>query len=357
MLAIVRWRLTSSGVGGTLRTAALVLLVAAFSAVATGCGSEDEEGGGDASAAEATNYPEESITVVIPSDPGGSADTIFRQLKPFWEKELGQTLVPDYKPGGGTSIGLNAALNAPGDGYTIGQVSAPYLQFLISGGILEKELADFAFIGEQAYRPAMLLVRKDSEWQTLDDLIQAAKEQPGKINVGLGVLNSDNGFSTVLVEETAGVDFNIVPFDSGSAADTALLGGDVDVVSTNVFSAGEIADETRVIAVHAAENQWGDITNDAATFGSSLPALEVQEVGDSTGYFTSASFASEYPERLEVLRSSFERAVSSPEFEESLGAESATLTQTVGDEFKADMEEAAAALEKYASLFEDSVGN
>ena len=129
---------------------------------------------GWASQAEAQSYPERPITVIVPFSPGGSTDLIARAVLSKVEENLGESIVFDYRPGAGTQVGLNALATAEPDGYTLGMAtSSAVLQpiFTETRFVYAEELTPIAQFAATAQA---LFVHAESEWETLEDLIQDA---------------------------------------------------------------------------------------------------------------------------------------------------------------------------------------
>lgn len=269
---------------------------------------------------EEDTFPTEPITVLIGNEPGGTLDLQFRAVQRFWEEELGQPLVPEYLAGGGGNIARNTLKAAPGDGYTMAVIGLEQFVFAVETGATEVSHEDFVWIGRQTYQPVTIIVRQDSPYQTIDELVEAAVDEPGSINMGLGSLASDKGLSLLLLQEQTGAEFNLIPFTGGNASRLALLAGDVEAVATNVFTASEMGDEVRTLGVHALENEFAGITDGAPTFNDALGIeLDLAELGGSGSWYAPAGLASDYPERLKILEESLKRVLENPEFLESLG--------------------------------------
>ena len=181
-------------------------------------------------------FPSKPITMIVPFPPGGVADTVARPVAEAMSRDLGQPVVIENRGGAGGGIGMGVAAKAPADGYTI-------LMALSSYSVLPE--AD-AIIGRpqmysyQALRPiarftadpTVLAVRADAPWKTVKDFVEFAKKNPGKINYG-----SSGNYGTMhvpmeILAQNAGVRMTHVPFTGAAPAVVALLGGQIDAVSS-----------------------------------------------------------------------------------------------------------------------------
>ncbi len=198
-----------------------------------------------------------SIEFIVPYSPGGGSDRQVRRLQPGIEKELGVSINPVYQTGGDGAVGWQALSTADPDGCTVGNVVSPNIVLLsLKGEDVGFKADDFSYIAWTENVPNALAVAKDSKYQTIDDFIQAAKDNPGKLTIG-GV--GDVGeLLTKQVTEATGIDITYVPV-TGGVGDIVpqLMGGHVDA---GIFGASHItenSDSIRALAIS------GDSESDA----------------------------------------------------------------------------------------------
>ena len=205
-----------------------VAALAGLSMIAAGCA--EQSGGGDQAAAE--EYPTKQIQYVIPFDPGGESDITARLQQQPLEDVLGQSVVVSNRPGGGGAVGWSELVTSTkADGYTVMGANLPHivLQPLARDDAgFETEDIKWAYIFEST--PNALVVDKDSEFQSVDDFVQAAKS--GKLTVGGSSSFSANHIGTLALAKVADIDLTYVPFSGTAAASPALLGGQVDALMT-----------------------------------------------------------------------------------------------------------------------------
>ena len=235
------------------RSAAVIL---SAGLVLTACGggesdtSAEGSGGGESCA-----YPEEDITFVVPYGPGGSTTPLARKYTELLEEELeGSTIVVENREGGSATVGTSAVATAEPDGYTIGMTTgaAVFARPMVTEGLPWDGIEDFQPIALMGAGSTLLAVREDSEFQTLDDLLEYAEENPGEIQVGVSNLGGTQHLGLALVAESAGVELEPVPFSGGCGeALVELLGGRVDVLAGQVATLRGHLDsgEVRALAV------------------------------------------------------------------------------------------------------------
>jgi tripartite-type tricarboxylate transporter receptor subunit TctC len=186
-----------------------------------------------ASPAAGQSYPSKPITLIIPYPPGGSTDLTARPLAMGTKKYLGQTVVGENKPGGGGTVGVALVVSKPADGYSIGVFTGSTLQAYQMGKLNFHPLNDLTPImrwGDYLYG---ILVRTDSQWKTIQDLIQYAKKNPDKLSYGTPGTGSSGHLGIEELSMAAGIRLVHVPYKGGAEINTALLGGHIDVLSNS----------------------------------------------------------------------------------------------------------------------------
>src|SRR5690606_1369407 len=181
-----------------------------------------------AAQAQAKPYPSQPITLMVGYGAGGGTDMCFRALALTAGKELGQTIVIDNKPGAGSSLSIGYVAIQKPDGYTLAALSTGAIlnQFLVPS-IDYDVLTDLTPIAMVAQYQVGLLVREDSPWKSLDDIIKAAKEKPDTVAFSTAGVGTPQHLSMVRPGEKVGADWTHVPYKSGIEASTALVRGDV----------------------------------------------------------------------------------------------------------------------------------
>ena len=154
--------------------------------------------------------PEKTITVVVPYSAGGGTDLIFRALVEEMKKYPDVNFVVSNVSGAGSSVGTNEVLSLPADGYTLlasgtHTVSAT-LQGLTDG---DKQLEGIASLN---WDPFIIAVLKEKPWNTMKDLVEDAKKNPGKISLGNAGMGGATGVASVGISLAFGQTFNVTPF-------------------------------------------------------------------------------------------------------------------------------------------------
>ena len=306
--------------GRISRTAGLTLAVLPLLAVAA-CGGDDgtdtaAEGSSDSGAVEQP-LSGERIRFIVPTSAGGGFDTTARQIQPYLEEALDATLVVENLEGGGYAIGTQTAINAGGDCKTLLFHAVPHLTFSYLTQEVDYTLEDLAPVAGLTTEPGMYRVRDDAPWNSFEELIEDAKARPNEIRLSVSDLTTSNFVAVKQLEEATGADFNVVPYDGGGPARTALIAGEVDVTEAGVFNSLAIDEGTKVLAVNQPENLWPDITDEAPTTSEAL-GMDLPPDASNYGMFVPQSCADENAETYEAIKEAVATAIENPEFVSTL---------------------------------------
>jgi tripartite-type tricarboxylate transporter receptor subunit TctC len=228
--------------------------------------------------AQQDGYPSRAVTVVVPFPPGNTGDVLWRTLGDSLSKDWGKPLVVDNKPGSGGAVGAQIVSKAPADGYTLLHGSSGPIAI---GPHLNKNITydprkDFTPIMLVAGVTQAIVVRADSRFKTVQDLIAYAKANPGKLNYGSGGTGSTQHLTGELFKQNAKVDITHVPYRGAAPAYTDLLGGQIDYVVDSISAAVPFvqAKQMRILAVSTAKRD--PVAPDAPTLAESgLPGFDV----------------------------------------------------------------------------------
>ncbi len=211
------------------------------------------------SLAQAQSWPEaRPITMIVPFPPGGVADTVARPVAEALARELKQQVLVENKAGAGGATGIGAAARAAPDGYTV-LLSLSSISILPEADKLlarkpQYTLDQFIAIARFTADPTVLVVRAEAPWKTLAEFIADAKTQPGRYNYG-----SSGNYGTMhvpmeMLKSAAGFRMTHIPYTGAGPALLALLGGQVDAVSTGPST---VAQQIKAGKLRALAH-WGD---------------------------------------------------------------------------------------------------
>jgi tripartite-type tricarboxylate transporter receptor subunit TctC len=203
-------------------------------------------------------FPDRTITMIVPFPPGGVADTVARPMAEAMSRDLKQSVVIENKAGAGGAIGMAHAAKAKPDGYTVLMALSSYTVLPEADKVLGRtpqyQLADLKPVARVTADPTVLAVRAESPWKTYAEFIAAARAAPGKITFGSSGNYGTMHMPMAMLALSQGVQMTHVPYTGAGPAIVGLLGGQVDALSTGPASIVQHvkAGKVRVLA------HWGE---------------------------------------------------------------------------------------------------
>ena len=179
----------------------------------------------------AQDYPAKPVRIIVPFAPGGSADVFGRFVAQRLQAAMGQTFVVDNRPGGGSVIGTDAVAKAAPDGYTlllmsnthtVNETLIPTKPFML--------MRDFAPIAPISYSDLVLVTRAGLPYNTLADLIKAAKAKPGSMSYASSGPGTPYHMAGELFKAMAGIFVVHIPYRGSAGARTDVLGGQLEMM-------------------------------------------------------------------------------------------------------------------------------
>jgi len=182
--------------------------------------------------AAAQGFPEKPLRLIVPFAPGGATERTARIVAEKLREELGQPILVENHAGGGTVIGTNLVARAAPDGYTLllgsnSLVLAPALR-----SVPYDTLKDLAPVGRMARQPFVLVVHPAVKAETLKELLDLARAQPGRVSYASAGAGTGNHLATELFAKLAGVKLQHVPYQGTGPLMVDLLAGRVQMVIT-----------------------------------------------------------------------------------------------------------------------------
>ena len=286
-----------------------ILAVAALSVVAGITGA--------AYAADA--YPSKSVRIVVAYPPGGAVDTVARRVAQKLSEQTGQQFIVDNKPGASGTIGARAVARSEPDGYTLLAIDNSYAMLPYVFAKLPWDHAnDLVPITVSAFSPIMVVVGKDSQFQTLQALLDYARQNPEKLTYGTGGNGSATHFAAEAFQQAANVKLYHVPYKGAGEAVLGVMSGSVDMVTASPPSVmGNIrGDQMRALAISG--NERVSALPDVPTFAEAgLPQYSV------INWSGLAAPKGTPPEIIATLQEEVAKALKSPDVMEFLASQGA----------------------------------
>ena len=261
-----------------------------------------------AGAVHAQAWPTKPIRFVMPYPPGGSSDILARPIANEMSKNLGQPVVIEYKPGGGSTIGADFIAKSAPDGHTIVMLLTAHA---INASLMPKlpydTVKDFAGVTLAATQPLVVEVNAKSPLQSLQDLVAAAKASPGKLNYASAGPGNTSHLAVEYFGSIVGAKFTHVPYKGSGPAVAAILGGEVDLMFDSLSSSlAQInAGKFRALAVTTAKRSHV-LPNVPTVAEAGVPGFDV-----SVWYGIFAAGGTPAP-ILQRLQAEFAKAMAAP---------------------------------------------
>lgn len=184
----------------------------------------------------ADTFPSKQIRWVIPFAPGGNYDVTSRIVADPMGRQLGQNVLIDNKPGAGGVVGLENAVAAPADGYTMVMASftVGYVAPIFAGK--PQMLQVLAPVSILTTVPTLIVTRADSRFKTVADLIAEVKAKPGTVSIGHSGNGTTNHVSILRLQLNENLKFNIVPYRGSGPGLNDLLAGNLDTFADQLTS-------------------------------------------------------------------------------------------------------------------------
>jgi tripartite-type tricarboxylate transporter receptor subunit TctC len=202
------------------------------------------------SASAQTDYPSRTVQLIVPYGAGGIADAGMRILADKLAGHLKQPVVVDNRPGAGGIVAAKAGAAAAPDGYTVmmtGNHNAIAVSLFKS--LPYNILTDFVATSTTSFFDLLIVTRAGSPLKSVQDVVNAARASPGKLNIATINPGSTQNLAAELFRSTAGIDVTIVPFRSSPDMATAVLRGDVDIAFEFYAAAQGLLADSKMIAL------------------------------------------------------------------------------------------------------------
>ena len=284
--------------------------------------------------AQAQTFPARPLHVIVPQPPGGGFDLVARTLADPLAAQLGQPVIVENRPGGGTIVGTDAVAKADADGYTV--LLGASANLVLSAGLYPNlpydPKTDFSALGLAAGFSYTLVAANSLPQRSLREIVDFARANPGKLTYASAGNGSGQHIAAALMWHLAGVQVTHVPYKGAQAAYQDLIPGRVDVFFDASSTARGHVESGRVRAIA--------VSSGRLPYLPSVPSVRETGVVDfawetGAGYFGRAGTP---PAVLARLREAFARVAASPDVQRALEKRGVRPLQIPGAEAQAILE-------------------
>jgi len=280
-------------------------------------------------AAEAQHYPSRPVRLVVPFAPGGANDIVARVVAQKMTEAMGQAVVVDNRGGAGGTIGTDLVAKAKPDGYTLLVASMGVaVNAVLYPKLPYDTLKDLAPVTMLAEQPNIVVVHPSLPVKTVRDLLALARARPGQVSYASGGIGSNTHLVTVLFLQMAKVDMLHIPYKGLGPAVTDLLGGQVQMIISNVATALPYvkAGRLRLLAV-TSKKRFALFPDTPTVDESGVPGYE------SSGWYGLWAPSGTPPEIIGGLHKEVTKILSSPAMKEQLGSQGLEAIPTTPEAF------------------------
>lgn len=222
----------------------------------------------------AQTYPTRPVRIIVPFGAGGGTDNLARIVEPVVAKALGQSIIIDNRPGGGSIIGMEAVAKSAADGTTLVMVDSTIAVNPSLKTLPYDTLSDFAPVSLLATAPVILVAHPKVPAKTMGEFVALARQRPGGFNYASGGNGSSTHLGGELLKLVAGIDMIHVPYRGTGPAMNDLIGGHVDVMFSGISSAKAYLDAGTLRAFAVTGATRNDAVPDVPTFAEAgLPGV------------------------------------------------------------------------------------
>jgi tripartite-type tricarboxylate transporter receptor subunit TctC len=277
-----------------------------------------------AGGAQAQNYPDKPIHVIVPFTPGSATDVVARAVAQAMSTKLGQPVVVENKPGAGGTIGTMQVAKAAPDGYTLlVNSSAHTVNPSIYPNLSYDTAKDLVGVSLLAQQPNILVAAPAKGWKTAADLVTAAKAEPGKLTYGSAGTGSGTHMNAEKFKLSADIDTLHIPYKGTPEALTDTMNGRVDYFFAPVIAGLSMVRDGRLTALAVGSEKRSSVLPNVPT------TEEAGYKGSSYNFWVGMlAPAGTPPALIERLNKEVAVALASPEIKERLGALGADAAPT-----------------------------
>ncbi|CAH6799772.1 ABC transporter substrate-binding protein [Vibrio chagasii] len=263
----------------------------------------------------AADYPSKNIRLVVPFGAGGGTDAVGRTLANSAKDVLGQNISIMNRTGGAGAVGMSFGAQQRADGYTLTVVTRE-IASLPQMGLMRHTADDFRLIRLVNLDPAVVLVAKDSPYNTINDLIKEARDNPGSVKFAS---TAAPNFYLMSLEKDQDIKLNAIPYNGASEAIPAVLGNHTDVT---MVTPGEAIAQLRSGQLKA----LGVMSEERIQYIPDVPTLKEQGIDVVTGTWRGIGAPKNTPDEVvEKLGKAFDEAMASEEFKSFMAKGAMTI--------------------------------
>lgn len=291
--------------------------------------------------AQAAEYPNRTIKMIIPFAPGGGSDTLGRVLAEKMGNELGATIIVENKPGASSIIGTEIVAKAPPDGYTL---------LLTNGAIasnptffkLPFDTQSLSAITKVANAPQLLVANPGAPFKNLKELLTYAKANPGKVTIGTAGAGQISHLAAELLEKSSATQMTMVHYKGSGGALTDLLGGQINMSFGTAPGLMQFIRSGKVIPIAVSSAQRMPTLPNVPSISEVLPGYDIS---NWFGIFAPPQTPKPI---LDRIYQAVNKSLASPELSKKFGEEGFDIVAVPPDRFEKSFKQEIIYWQKFA---------
>jgi len=282
----------------------------------------------------AQSFPVKPVRLIVAFAPGGATDTFARVTASEMSKSLGQQVIVENRPGGGTTIAAEVVAKSPADGYTL--LFTDLSTHTITPSIYPKlpyhPLRDFAAVAPVSSSPLIMVAHPSVNARNAKELIALAKRHPGITcgNAGIGTVTH---MASEKFRMRAGIAITPVNYKGGATSTVSLLTGEIDLIVTTIPAALEYVRARRLVAIGLTSEKRSALLPDIPALGETVKGVEAAVIA---GALAPAGTPRAVIDRLNA---EFARSVDSPKAKEIFAVNAAEAMKVSPDTMQRSLEQ------------------
>ena len=230
--------------------------------------------------ARAQAYPTKPVRIIVPVPPGGGTDIITRLVQPGLQERLGQPVLVENRPGGGSTIGTNAVAQSPPDGHALLMIdSAIAVNPFLYARLPFDTVRDLQPVSLLATAPVILVTHPSFPPRTVRELLDYARARPGTVNFASGGNGASTHLAGEMLRSVAGIDIVHVPYSGTGPGVTALLGAQTQMMFAGISSTRQYVEGGQLRALAVTGGQRSPALPDVPTFAEAgLPEMSAETI-------------------------------------------------------------------------------
>ena len=228
-----------------------------------------------ASPAAAQTWPQKTVRIVVPFQPGGGTDIQGRLLARKFAESMGQSFVVENRSGAGGNIGAEIVAKAPADGYSVLFTTASItVNVTLYRKLPFDAVRDLAPVSLFSSAPLILVVHPSVPVRSVKELVALARQQKGRLNAGSNGTGTTSHLAIEMLKQAAGIEVAHIPYKGGGPAVVALMAGEIDMRFAGALAVLPYVKQSRVKPIAVASLRKSQVMPDVPTLASVYPGFD-----------------------------------------------------------------------------------